>query len=384
MSIVQEDLVSAAIKNSDGLDDFGGDDLWEPLRLLIKDINEVSGLSGNNFGLERTITALRKSLEIVLQYQHFLKIHPEIENIKIEKPLFIIGLPRTGSTMMHNLLSQDSQSRTFKFWELLNPIPQKNEKSGEIRIRMAEATLEKADQKRQLGHIHLIEVDRPEECNKLMSRSLRSWIFPWRYNCPNYIRWLENCDMAYTYRHYRRLLQLLIWQSKTEGQRLVLKDPIYHLISLDWLFREFPDANIIHIHRDISQTLSSSSSLMMGARRNFGTKPDALEIGNYIRWWSELSLRRGLEARSNFNKNQILDLSYGMILKDPIQAIKKIYDFFGYAIQPDFISNAEAWMTTHRQHKDGVHSYSPEQFAFDKKQLDQQFSFYSDFLRTLD
>jgi len=221
---------------------------------------------------------------------------PRIPDEAVHQPVFITGLPRSGTTLLHGLLASDARLRAPLTWEVMSPSPPPGQCDGRAvqhRIRRARRQLRWFDRLAPgFQAVHEVGAELPQECIAITAHSLRSLRFLVTYRMPGYADYLEQTDMEETYRHHRRFLQQL--QCGRPDRRWVLKAPA-HLASLDALAAVYPDAVVIQTHRDPLTTLPSLASLRVAARSAFASRVDAREVGREDeaalgvdpgeRWW---------------------------------------------------------------------------------------------------
>lgn len=369
-SLEEESLLKESQRIT-GLKDFGDDSFRVPLQKLLESLNKEANLnfvgqaSLRKFLLERLVNRLR--------IQEDFKRYPEIAKVPIEKPLFVIGLPRSGTTFLHNLLSQDPSSRWLHLWELLNPSPSPDYTTRETDPRIGEAKklVESINSFiPELSTIHHFNPNGPEECNILFEHDLTSIVFEMNANVPSYTEWFLNQDLVTSYRYYRRQLQLLAW--KWSGKHWLLKAPI-HLNYLLALITVFPDARIIHIHRDPLKVVPSLCSYSALFRAVNTDSLDFKAIGEQWLNWFAIITKRSIEMRQTIPTQQIYDLNYTDLVSDPIRKVRQIYDYFDYDFDPVFEENLKRYINTNPQHKHGVHRYSLDQFGLDASKVTKTF-----------
>ena len=371
---LEEAILLAEAQRVTGLKDFGDDSFRVPLQILLKSLNQEAHL--NFFGRTLLQQYLLRLLVNRLRIQEDFKRYPEIARVKIKQPLFILGLPRSGTTFLHNLLSQDASSRWLHLWEMYNPSPSPDYLTRETDPRISEAeklvTLFNSLAP-QLSAIHYLNPNGPEECNVLFEHDLVSILFELRANVPSYSEWLLNQDLLASYRYYRQQLQLLAW--KWSGERWVLKAPV-HLRYLSALITVFPDARIIYTHRNPLKVLPSLCSLCALIRGIYTDHLDLRAIGQ--QWLNSLAIgiERSMQMRQTIPAQQIYDLNYLDLVSEPIETVRQIYDYFDYDFNPDLENNLKQYITQNPQHKHGVHRYSLEQFGLKESQVTQTFEKY--------
>lgn len=303
--------------------------------------------------------------------------HSEIEAIAVDSPVFIVGLQRTGTTLLHRLLAVDPALRPLASWEALNPapFPGTGPRGGgrDPRMRSAEWA------ERGLRYlapdffaIHPVEAHAPEEDVLLLDFSLLSPTAEASQNLPSYSQWLEEVDHRPAYRYFRRMIQLLLWQ---KPGRWLGKTP-HHLEYLDVLLDVFPDAKIIHTHRDPLRALPSFCSMLFHARGIFSDRVDPREVG---RQWTHKQVRmveRGMVVRDRVGAESFADVSYTALIADPIKQVRRIYDFLELDLAPETERRMQAWISGNPQHRLGRHDYRLEDFGLDRADLERRFAAY--------
>lgn len=371
--LTEESLLSAA-QHQTGLSDWGDERFRIPLRMLLESLDKEANLNfiGRSFIEQRCIQLLVNRLRIQDDFKHF----PEILQVPIRRPLFILGLPRTGTTLLHNLLSQDPASRWLSLWELESPSPppEPDTRKTDPRIKNVEKVVKIYNfLAPQLATAHYVNPNGPEECNTLFEHEFVSTLFELRAHVPSYSEWLTAHDMVAPYVYYRQQLQLLGW--RCPGDHWVLKAPA-HLLSLDALLNVFPDACIIQTHRDPLKVLPSICSLCAMVRGIYTDNVDLNSVGEH--WLNRLAngLEREMQVRESANSAQFYDVNYSALLRDPIGTVRQIYDYFGYPFSTRMEENLNYWISENPQHKHGVHRYSLEQFGLNPGVVNSRFANY--------
>jgi hypothetical protein len=370
----EADLLRAAQRKT-GLSDFGADGFREPMRVLIQASDEPGRLNftGRVLSQQRITRALINRLLIANE----LSRHREILDEPTRRPIFICSAPRTGTTLLHKLLAQDPHARPLLAWEALLPArwPADIDKTPDPRIarirRLAKVVAILAPRVRA---IHDFDPEGPEECLMLLQNT---FVLP-LVGLPSYRDWYLRQPAAVieaAYREYRQQIQLLQWQRPRAGH-WVLKSP-FHLYGIDAILSAFPDAAIVLIHRDPGQVIASTCSLMGFANDVLAedqTHRDALP--SRVTSWVSEGLRRAEAARERAAPGRIYDIQYAEMVADPLGAVRRLYDHFGYEYTPAFEAGAADWLARHPQHKHGRHSYSGAQFGLERRALDADFSWY--------
>jgi hypothetical protein len=370
--ISPEHLIADAQRHC-GLDDFGEDDFVEPLSRLVKSCVEEGRL--NLIGKFAFRSDLFRTLCNRLLIQRDRQIFPKISRQQIKEPLFIVGLPRSGTTLLHTLLACDPNHRAPLTWEVMQPSPPSHDGRRQ-RARRAAINLGclrwLAPTFRQ---VHAIGAELPQECVSLMSPSFMSDQFDTMYYVPSYRTWFLKQDLLPAYRYHRRFLQHL--QQRQRARRWVLKAPA-HMFALPALLSTYPDARFVQTHRDPLQAITSVSSLIAILRRVFSDAVDPFQIGrDAIRYWSE-TLLAFLQERDRFLRGRICDLHYSEIRRDPITAIRRVYRYFGWSLSLEAERRMRVALSNQPREQHGSHRYNAAQFGLDTALEADCFTAYCD------
>lgn len=293
--------------------------------------------------------------------------HPQVCDEEIRRPVFVVGLPRTGTTILLALLSRDPAHRPLLLWEGLDPVPPK--RGPDRRLQRARSTIRGYDYfSPNYQSIHPMGADLPEECVLLFMPLFSTPQFDFNYQVPGYLDWLRERGLGNAYRRYRDQLRLLQWQGRPEpcsqvSGRWLLKDPA-HLLGLEHILEIFPDACVIQTHRDPLKSLPSNCSLYAHSRIMFSDEIDARELGAYVAGgiWPE-ALDVALEARKRLPEQNFFDLRYADLMRDPIRSMEGIYRHFGLELSESTREAMRAYLDRHPRTGDRVHSYSLGQFG---------------------
>ncbi len=371
-SLSEEKLCAEAIKNT-GLTDFNEDGFREGLQALINAVNNNGNIHSFGKGVLRTV--ILHALENRLKIQSFIKQGEGINDVEIIKPLFVVGLPRTGTTLLFNLLSLDSSNRWLANWEACTPAPGSSDKC-DINYRKKFAAKNNKSIHYFLPELkkkHETHPESPEECNHLFLNSFESEILWYCHDISSYREWLKNKDRMASYRFYKNQLKVL--QAQSAKKRWLLKCPL-HLNSMDALLSVFPDANIVQTHRDPAEVLPSACSLQATVRNISSRKIDYKQIGLDTTEFLSNSLNCNMRVRKAVKNNQILDIYYKQLITDPKSVIQSIYQYFGYELDDHTKEKIDQYVASNRQHKNGVHKYSLDQFSIDKNYVNTKFADY--------
>jgi LPS sulfotransferase NodH len=374
---LDEARLLAAAERETGLGDFGKDTFRSGLRELLRCLEGEAQLTTLGRGMART--TLVNALVTRLRLVDWRKRHPEVAQQQIRRPLFVLGMPRTGTTLLHGLLAQDPAARAPLTWEVAAPCPAPESATYASDPRIAAArAVERDIEKIAPGFlaIHPTGALLPQECVSLTASEFMSMQWEASYAVPSYQRWCEAQDHAATYRWHRAFLQHL--QSRHSGAHWVLKTPA-HLLTLDALFAEYPDALVVQTHRAPSQVVASLASLECTLR---GASTDAIDPraqGEEAAALIERMLRAGAASRAAHPQReaQFCDLAYPDLVADPTGSVKRVYERFGLAFSSEFETRMRAFLAANASDKHGVHKYAPAAFGLDPAQLERRYAFYT-------
>jgi len=374
MKINAYEIIDQA-KSETGLSDLGEPLFFEGLNRLIDSINNEANL--NEIGIQAQPIRIQGLLSNRLRFEEDLKKFPEILEQEIISPIVIVGLPRTGSTMTHRLLASDPNHTAMLWWEGRYPALLPGEKRGDIEARMelgkAEVDAVVAASPEALD-IHPWDYKGADEEILLLEHNFLSTVPESFMALPSYSEWIEEQDHALAYEDLRKFIQYLQWQNPgRENKRWVLKSP-HHLGFIDKMISVFPDAKIIQTHRDPIKTVPSFCSMCANLFEPLTTNFDKVFIGKH---WSN-KLTRALNHCMNISEkhpDNFLDLEFLNMIKDPIDEMKKIYDFIGEPFGEKTEVAMEAWREENK-HEMGAHKYSLEEYDLTESQINNNFSKY--------
>jgi hypothetical protein len=376
---LSEESLCATARRRTGLGDFGDEAFREPLRVLIGSLEAEARLSP--FGRAYARTLLVQALVNRLRLQRDWTRHPDILDEKIRQPWFVLGLPRSGTTLLLNLLASDPAHRWLAFWEAREPSPPPTRETyaTDPRRRRALRYVAVLDYLAPtLLAMHEFDANGPEECFPLLANTFAGVQFSWMFDVPSFDAWLAAHDPTAGYLYYRRQLQLLQWRCR--GARWVLKSPT-HLWALDAIRTAFPDARIVQLHRDPLKVVPSACSLTATMRGLATDDVDARTLGEYAAAGLADGVRRAMEARSLFEAEHVHDVQYLDLVHDPMRVVRGIYERFEAPLMPQAEAAMRRCLAGHPQHKRGVHRYSLEQFDLDADGERRRFAAYCEAFR---
>jgi hypothetical protein len=374
-----EPLIARARKST-GLSDLGGDTFREPLERLIASLEEDAGLHA----LGRTIAAtqLLGNLENRLHLADCIAREPAITQGRIDRPIFIVGMARTGTSILHELIGQDPNVRVPQTWEVNYPTPPPEAATYETdpRIRRCDELLAGTDRLIPgFRKMHRMEARLPQEDVSIMSLEFTSMVFEASFRLPSYTAWFHHeADVSPAYATHRRFLQLLQWRCPAD--RWVLKTP-GHLWELERLMAEYPDACLVQTHRDPLQSLSSLTSLLTTLRAMSSDRVDPHDIA---REWSDLNAQAyeaSVDARESglIDRSRIVDVHFGEFMADPFSAIRRIYDRFEMEYTAEADARMRSYLETHSVEEHGKHEHRFEDTGLDLADAREQVKRYQEY-----
>jgi len=374
------DAVVADAQAVDGLDDFGDDSYREPLEKLLWSLQHEAQLNaiGRPVLRQRVVDILATRLRV----QSYLSRYPEILEEQIEAPLVIVGLPRTGTTMLHRTIAADHRMYAPLWYEVRFPCPALDwdfTAAGDRRITEAKAEMQAmVDGNPDLLAIHPMDAMGPDEDIMLLEQSFYSFNIQAFANIPSFDQWIESQDHTPGYQYFKVLLQFLQWQKKRsgqQGQRWVLKAP-HHLHYMDLVFKVFPDAKVVQSHRDPLETIPSLASLIAGMWVIYSDEADPKEVGRQWAGKFARGMRHTMAVREQLGDERFLDLWFSDTVSQPLQEIRKIYDFLGMELTEEASAEMARWQDFNRRELRPLHEYTLAQFGFTEEGLEEQFRAY--------
>jgi len=369
-----DDLHASAVKAC-GLDDFGVDDdnYREALGVLLDSYGRDAELTELGSKMQRFF--VRNALVARLVSEAAFKQYPQHVDVPVERPIFVTGLPRTGTTAIHRLLTADPAHQGLELWlaEFPQPRPPRDTWSDNPVFQRIDAQFSKAHEENpDYTGLHYMTADEVEECWQLLRQSLHSVSYETLAHVPTYSRWLAQQDWTKPYERHRKNLQLI--GLNDADKRWVLKNPS-HLFALDALFATYPDALVVQCHRPAETIMASMCSLAQHTTEGWSTVFTGDVIGqDSLETWS-----RGLELfnaeRAKHDPGQFYDLDYFEFVKDPISVVEKLYQQFDI----EFTDAARESMTTmHAESQQGPrapkHTYSLADYGLTDEQVKERFA----------
>lgn len=355
---VADELIEAARKAT-GLQRFDSESYREGLDVLLADANKVNY---PDTGFQRFRDAVIGALGTRLKVNAYLEQHPELLKRPIERPVFVFGIPRTGTTLLNNLLAADPARRSPLSWEIEDPVPPPTKEllyTDPRALARLEMERKMLAARPEVGKYYRFSAIYPNECMFFINADFKALMWEGRGKLPNYRDWLFQTDLTSTYQYHKRFLQLL--QANVSGV-WNLKQPS-HGLWLQTLLKIYPDARLVWTHRDPLTATGSFCSLMKMGAQSFGVQPDMQWLGEDYSWQAVEHANRIMDARKKLGHERIIDVHYADLMRDPIPVMRNLYKALGDAFTPEAESAMRAWLADNPQDKFGKHEYKLAQFG---------------------
>lgn len=370
--LVVDQLIEDAQRET-GLERFDSDSFREGLAILVSDVN--ADAERPEPLVERFRGDVVKALRDRLKVTRYLDDHSELLSRPVERPVFVFGVPRTGTTMVSNLLAADPARRSPLTWEIDDPVPPATSETLYTDSRVVarlEAERQMLAARPEMGKYYRGSVVYPNECVFIHAHDFRTLMWESRGKLPGYRDFIFSTDATPAYEYEKRFLQLL--QSQAPGV-WNLKMPS-HALFIPTLLKVFPDARLVWTHRDPFTATGSLCSLISLAHRGFMGKVDSDWIAwNYPRQAAEHA-DRAMDARDALGEDRILDVHYADLMRDPVGTMRTLYRGLGDAFTPEAEAGMQRWIDDNPQDKFGRHEYKLDQFGLSKAALEPLFERY--------
>jgi hypothetical protein len=369
-----EDELHRAAVEATRLEDFGDPAYSSGLRVLLRAFDTDPQLT--EIGRQFAYGTVLGTLTARLHTQHGWSQHPETLQKRLERPLVITGIPRTGTTALHKLLSMDPQFQGLERWLTETPMIRPPRQSWDA-LPAYRATVANLDAffaaMPEMRKAHDMVADEPDECLEVLRQSFVSNRFSSSAYLPSYDQWFFEQSERDSYRRYVDVLRLI--GAAEPNKRWLLKNP-GHIAQIDALFEVLPDACVIQTHRDPVQAIPSLCSTLYMARRMFeGEATRAGIIGpRECRYWHQ-ALRRTDDARRSRAK-QFFDVDHRDFVADPMGTVRSIYSYFGLELSSIAQERMRVWIEARPTSKHGEHRYRLEDFGITAPQLRDEFADY--------
>ncbi|HEY3844869.1 MAG TPA: sulfotransferase [Acidimicrobiales bacterium] len=361
-----------------GLSDFGDGGFRRRLEVLCRALRTEAGLSA--VGTTTSYGLLSGLLKNRLLIEDLCRRHPEILDVAIDRPIIICGLPRTGTTHLHNLLSADPGLRSLPYWESLEPVLAESERPrpGEVDPRLARTTMSVDLLNTAMPffqRMHEMTVDHVHEEIQLLAIDFSTMLFETTALVPSWRDDYLSHDQTPSYGYLKKILQVMTWLRG--GRRWVLKSP-QHLEQFGPLARTFPDATFVVTHRDPASVTVSLATMVSYTARLSMAQVDPVAISAY---WSdrvEGMLRSCVQDRHLLPTDRSIDITFDEFMADDVATVERIYELAGLAMTPEIRQAMDSFIVRHPRGRHGTISYDPESLGLDLSERRRALSFYSD------
>lgn len=361
-----------------GLSDFGGPpDVVEPFTRLVDALNRearlsAAGRAGRRQGLLRVLVNR-------LRIQQRLHEHPEILDEKIEGPIVILGLARSGTTKLHRMIAADDQLQSLPLWKMMSPIGglRGGPETDAERVRRAEQSVAFMRSVHPAFYAaHPMEARAPDEEVFLMELTFLGNLHAHGNEVPSYQAWSLRQSYRDWYAYLRRMLQLFQWQDECGGKPWLLKAP-FHLAHLEELLAQFPHATLVHCHREPRTAIASMCGLFEASRTMFCDSVSAEAVGQTAMAIWPPFMQRYLDSREQLeNTHRFVDLPYSRIVSDASACIAEVFDAAGREPTTQALAAMQRWESQNSQHKHGQHRYALERYGISNAEIDAAFADY--------
>ncbi|WP_020519699.1 sulfotransferase family protein [Catelliglobosispora koreensis] len=341
--MISIDKLHASAVKITGLDDFGDQSYLEGLNVLVESYAAEASLTELGEKVQRAF--LRGALVARALSEQAWKDNPGFSEVRIERPIFVLGLPRTGTTALHRLLTADPAHQGLELW--LTDFPQPRPPRATWEDNPIFAMIQGQYQQHHLHNpefmgLHYMDAAQVEECWQLLRQSVMSVSYECLAHIPSYSQWLRQQDWTPAYARHKRNLQLI--GMPDAERRWVLKNPS-HMFALNAILAVYPDALIVQTHRDPRTAIASVCSLNATASAGWSTVYEGAAVGR-----AQLDLwDRGLNQfnadRALHNPAQFVDVQYEDFVRDPLAAVESVYAGLGVPLSPEARSAMEALHT---------------------------------------
>lgn len=371
-----DQILERAIETT-GCDNFGGDGFRDGLEQWIAAAQSPPDGFGSAEAFAQLCDQAVRLLANRLRVVDYATQHSAVSRQPIERPLFVLGLPRTGTTAVSYLLDQDPARRSLLLWEAYDTSPP----AVTATLRTDPRALELLERQKMMiaqdpsrASVHWEWADGPTQCTELHGHDFKATTWDRAYPVPAYSSWLEDADLRSAYEYEKLVLQVL--QSQAPGA-WSLKMPA-HAMFIDSLLAVFPDARLVWAHRDpYRATASVLSAKSRGWSERWGRPALPIMLGYYPRQLGK-HLTRMMRARERIGDERIFDLHYSAFLRDPLAVMRELYAWAGDELTAEVEAAMAAWLRDNPQGKYGKYSYGLSDLGVDRQVLTPYFEEYLD------
>ncbi len=368
------DALAEAARRRTGLDldlDLGeGSTYAEGLAVLLSSLENEARLTpaGRYFAREQVITSLSNRLEI----RRAVDSNPQLRSQTLAPAIVIVGLPRSGTTLLQHLLARDPDHRVLRHWEAARPAARRSPEDDQAARRAMDRTMRFLDYlSPDARALHPVDTDEPTECVTLLSNSFASLEPATNHQLANYLSWCLRSDLAFAYREYA--LQLLVLQSQEQRPRWLLKSPA-HLFWTEQLRNVLPDVRVVQIHRDPAAVLGSFCTLSAVLSGIGSDRVDLRAIG--ARWaaaWAD-ALTRVNVVRPTWPGDRWVDVDYDELVRDPLSEADRIYNRFGIELTAPARAAMAGFLASQERRSATTRAYDLATFGLDRDDVTNGFA----------
>jgi hypothetical protein len=372
-----EPLLLDAARRQTGLSDFGADDFRARLRVQCQAVEEDADLHA--LGRLGVWNNMLRYLANRLRLEDLLRRHPEILELRIERPIIVVGMPRSGTTHLQNLLAADTRQRSLPYWESLEPVPARGEGPGRDGRdprwwRCQRAYEQMVAQMPLLPAMHDMPPEHVHEEIELQELDFASYLLEWLCRPPRWRDHYHSLDMRPHYAYLKKALQALSWLRGPS--RWVLKSP-QHLEQLVPLLETFPDALVAFTHRDPVSVIQSAITMLAYGDRVRRTRVDPAGLADYWIRRVEGLLGACVRDREKIPAAQSIDVLFDEFMADDVGMVARIYERAGLALTPQALARLEAFAAENPRGKHGQVRYDLRgDFGIEPAELRRRFDFY--------
>ncbi|PEQ11823.1 sulfotransferase family protein [Novosphingobium sp. PC22D] len=368
-------LVDQAVKAT-GLDSFDSESYREGLTVFVDDFNRgiAQGIVTDG-GIERAANDCVTYLGNRLRVADYLRQNPELTSRKIERPVFVFGIPRTGTTLLSNLLAADPARRSPLEWEIEEPVPPAQAgmlKTDPRALAKLEAHRAMLEARPEMGKVYRSSPIYPHECVWFLAHDFKTLMIESKGKLPGYREFIFGADMTSAYSYHRKFLQTLqhhntgVWNLKMPS----------HALHLDYLIKEYPDARLVWTHRDPYSATASLCSIISMSHYAYLGKPDTEWLGENYPWQAQQHAERIMDFRDKHGEDRVIDVHYDRLLDDPLATMKALYKALGDEWTSEAEAGIQGWIDDNPQNKFGKHEYKLAQYGLTKDDLVPLFERY--------
>ncbi|WP_297795095.1 sulfotransferase [Mycobacterium sp.] len=379
-SVFEPAAVMADAQRKEELTDWGPGDFDGPLAVLLADYARADL---NAIGAHILRSGIVHSLRMRLRAQEWIRRHPEILDERVAAPIVVVGMMRSGTTLLQRLLAADPRFVCAYGWEVVEVAPRLNHRFAGVDPRIAISQAREAKSRElapELFSIHPMYATEAEEEIVFLADAFLSHVPESGAHLPHYRSWLDDQDFSPAYGYLHRMLQFLQWQKRRQGrrgQRWVLKSPA-HLGYLDLLRTQFPDLHVVHMHRDPRTTIASGASLNATLHAMHADDVDVHRVG--AQWLARMGWTndRAMTTRDGWSDDgdRVTDIGFDEAVADPIGQVARVYDTIGLPLTAEAEDAMRCWLRE-RPREATRPPYGLENYGLLAEQVDERFTLYN-------